>query len=256
MTNSAVLKLPHLEMQAFQATNHENLEKFCGQPDCVNGVEKLEKEYGSCYGGTLRPAWDFLGNSQRVSPTIGDVVWGIGLVNTMVYLVYCSYYLVPVTTSSIPSLHWIYDTMIRELEPQRLGVLWSGDGSGNRHPKTWNKWSQPTMDPSADALGRMAPGVPAWAKTLTMPSARLPWKTTCQSPSAARTTASEAAVQGSNRPCGQEKWNVQYSIIYRSICRYVACAHGYAHAYMHTCIRAYMHTCIHEMTRVYYVTTG
>lgn len=42
-----------LILQAFQATNHENLEKFCGQPDCVKGVETMEKEYGSCYGGTL-----------------------------------------------------------------------------------------------------------------------------------------------------------------------------------------------------------
>eukprot|EP00435_Cladocopium_sp_Y103_P027744 s2739_g6.t2 len=40
-------------IKAFQATNHDNLEKFCGQPDCVNGVEDLEKEYGTCYGGTL-----------------------------------------------------------------------------------------------------------------------------------------------------------------------------------------------------------
>lgn len=40
-------------IKAFEATNHENLEKFCGQPDCVKGVETMEKEYGSCYGGTL-----------------------------------------------------------------------------------------------------------------------------------------------------------------------------------------------------------
>lgn len=40
-------------IKAFQAANHDNLDKFCGQPDCVNGVEELEKEYGSCYGGTL-----------------------------------------------------------------------------------------------------------------------------------------------------------------------------------------------------------
>ena len=129
-----------------------------------------------------------------------------------------------------------------------------------------NEASLPWIPAPWDALGRMAPGVPAWAKTLTMPSARLPWKTTCQSPSAqpGQRPVKPQSVQGSNRPCGQEKWNVQYSIIYRSICRYVACAHGYAHAYMHTCIQAYMHTCIraythtciHEMTRVYYVTTG
>ena len=125
-----------------------------------------------------------------------------------------------------------------------------------------NEASLPWIPAPWDALGRMAPGVPAWAKTLTMPSARPPWKTTCQSPSAARTTASEAAV------CARFQstlWTREMEcIIYRSICRYVACAHGYAHAYMrtcihayvHTCIHAYMHTCIHEMTRVYYVTTG
>ena len=119
MTNSFVLKLPHLAGISGDEPRESGEVLWAarlreGRGDDGEGVRQLLWRHpATCLGleilsGSARPAWG---------------CWGIGLVNTMVYLVYCSYYLVPVTTSSIPSLHWIYDTMIRELEPQRLGVL-------------------------------------------------------------------------------------------------------------------------------------
>ena len=246
-------------LQAFQATNHENLEKFCGQPDCVNGVEKLEKEYGSCYGGTLRPAWDFLEIlSCGSARPLGMFVWGIGLVLPWFYLVYCSYYLVPVyyLINPFPSLDlWYYDPWIGA---PKVGGIMIGGWKWESAPKNLEQ-----MKPAYH--GSQRPGMPwvgwpqvcqhepkLWLCQVQGRHGRQPAKVL---PQPGQRPVKPQSVQGSNRPCGQEKWNV---LFYRSICRYVACAHGYAHAYMrtcihayvHTCIHAYMHTCIHEMTRV------
>ena len=121
MTNS-VLKLPHLVAGISGDEPRESgavlwparLRERCGEVG--EGVRQLLwRHIATCLG--------FTGNSQlRVSPTIGDV-GGLDWF-TMVYLVYCSYYLLlPVTSSSIPSLHWNIGSMIHELEPQRLGVF-------------------------------------------------------------------------------------------------------------------------------------
>ena len=60
-----------------QQKTHQGLDEFCGQPDCVKGVETMEKEYGSCYGGTLRPAWDwkFSAGQPDLPGEVGGLDW-------------------------------------------------------------------------------------------------------------------------------------------------------------------------------------
>eukprot|EP00438_Fugacium_kawagutii_P022180 Skav235075 [mRNA] locus=scaffold3466:172371:175992:- [translate_table: standard] len=39
--------------QAFQEKTYDSMKQFCGQPDCVNNLQGMENEYGTCYGGTV-----------------------------------------------------------------------------------------------------------------------------------------------------------------------------------------------------------
>jgi hypothetical protein len=80
MANSAVLKLPHLFAGISGDEPRESGE--------VLWAARLRERRGEVGEGVRQLLWrhpatclGFFGNSQlRVSPTIGDVVWGIGLV--------------------------------------------------------------------------------------------------------------------------------------------------------------------------------
>eukprot|EP00490_Sorites_sp_Unknown_P019705 CAMPEP_0114669354 /NCGR_PEP_ID=MMETSP0191-20121206/37927_1 /TAXON_ID=126664 /ORGANISM="Sorites sp." /LENGTH=198 /DNA_ID=CAMNT_0001924819 /DNA_START=166 /DNA_END=759 /DNA_ORIENTATION=+ len=53
MNSSWVASAKDTAVKAIQVYNHNTLNKFCTTPGCTAGKEQLDKEYGTCYGGTL-----------------------------------------------------------------------------------------------------------------------------------------------------------------------------------------------------------